>query len=135
LLAIAQSRVAGDRKTVDPAVARLEKSLHAWGTPGFHDILKQEIAHLGADVLPLQQGLSNSSAVADGPVAVVIKEVAVLDDVIRVKAGILYQGTISGCSCADDPTPESVINEYCEVQLDVDRSTAEVAIELIADIS
>jgi len=36
---------------------QLTKALHAWGTPDFEAVLKQEIAQLGADYLPLQQGL------------------------------------------------------------------------------
>ena len=116
-------------------MTRLEKTLLAWGTPDFELVLKQEVAQLGADVLPLQQGLSSSSAVADGPLTVVVKEVVGLEGVIRVRAGILYQGVVSGCSCVDDPTPDNTINEYCEVRLDIDRGTAETAIEIIVDIS
>jgi hypothetical protein len=54
-----------------------------------------------------------------------------MENVIRVKAGIFYQGVLGGCSCADDPTPASEINEYCEVQLDIDKSTAATAVELV----
>ncbi|MBI4809448.1 MAG: hypothetical protein HY799_10935 [Nitrosomonadales bacterium] len=114
---------------------RLDKALLAWGTPDFEAVLKQEIARKGADMLPLQQGLSHSNHVSDAPVTVVIKEVVELDGTIRVRAGILYQGIISGCSCADDPTPDSEINENCEVLLDIDRSTAATAVALITDTS
>lgn len=116
-------------------MARLEKTLLAWGAPDFELVLKREVAQLGADVLPLQQGLANSSAVADVPLTVVVKEVVGLEGVIRIRVGLLYQGIVSGCSCADDPTPDNVINEYCEVRLDIDRGTAEATIEIIADIS
>jgi len=88
---------------------------------------------LGSDALPLQQGLSNSSAVADQPITVVVKEVVGLEGVIRTRLGLLYQGVIGGCSCTDDPTPDNVINEYCEVRLDIDRATAEATVSLIAD--
>ncbi|MFZ2160862.1 MAG: hypothetical protein WAW02_01470 [Sideroxyarcus sp.] len=111
---------------------KLEKALRAWGTPGFESVLKQEVAQLGAEQLPLQQGLSNSSSVSDQPVAVVIINVAETEDAIRVKAGIIYQGVIGGCSCAGDPTPDSEINEYCEVQLDIDKFTAATRVELVA---
>ncbi len=111
---------------------RLDKTLRAWGTPGFNDILKQEIVDLGADRLPLQQGLSASSSVADTPITVVIHSVADLDSLIRVKAGIFYQGLIGGCSCAGDPTPDSEINEYCDVQLDIDKATAATTVALVA---
>jgi len=112
---------------------KLDKALRAWGTPGFESVLKQEVAQLGAEQLPLQQGLSNSSSVSDQPVAVVIINVAETEDAIRVKAGIVYHGVIGGCSCAGDPTPDNEINEYCEVQLVIDKFTAATRVELVAE--
>lgn len=52
---------------------------------------------------------------------------------IRARAGIFYTSIIAGCSCADDPTPISELNEYCEVQLDIDKQTAEATIVLQPD--
>ena len=101
----------------------LRMALSAWGTPGFEAVLKQEIAR-GADHLPLQQGLSTGNYVLDEPVTVAIHRIIGLEHVIRVSAGIFYQGVLGGCSCADDPTPAGTSNEYCEVRLDIDRSTA-----------
>lgn len=112
---------------------KLDNTLRAWGTPGFESALKQEIAQLGANVLPLQQALSNSSSVIDEPVTVVIIDVVESEGAIRVKAGIFYRGEIGGCSCADDPTPDNKLNEYCEVQLDIDKFTAATRVELVAE--
>ena len=111
----------------------LDNVLRAWQTAGFEEVLKSEIARLGPDGLPLQQGLSKSSRVSDEPVTVMINRVNETEAFIRVRAGIFYSGTISGCSCADDPTPPGEINEYCEVQLDIDKSSAQTKIELIED--
>ena len=111
---------------------RLDKALSVWGTPDFDNVLKQEVAQLGPNHLPLQQGLRSSSSVVDSPITVMIQSVADRGDVIRVKAGILYEGVIGGCSCADDPTPLSENAEYCEVQLDIDKKTAATVIELVA---
>ena len=110
----------------------LAKSLRAWGTPDFQAILKQELAQ-HADLLPLQQGLSSSSSVADTPITVVVHSVAELEKVIRVRAGIFYQGLVGGCSCADDPTPPGENDEYCEVRLDMDKTTAATVVELAAE--
>lgn len=109
---------------------RLGKTLSAWGTPDFETVLKREIAQLGADHLPLQQGLSNGNYVTDDPVTVMINSVAETENIIRVRAGIFYQGVMGGCSCADDPTPTSESNEYCEVQLDIDKTTSATTIAL-----
>lgn len=112
---------------------KLENSLRAWGTADFTAILKQEIAQLGADQLPLQQGLSTGNYVSDAPVTVAINRVTEMEKMIRVTAGIFYQGVIGGCSCTDDPTPTSDINEYCEVQLDIDRASAAATITLVKE--
>lgn len=110
---------------------RLEKSLSAWGTPDFGAVLKQEVAQLGADQLPLQQGLTTGNYVTADLVTVVINSVAEMEDVIRVKAGIFYRSVIGGCSCEGDPTPTSENTEYCEVQLDINRSTAATTVALV----
>ncbi len=112
---------------------RLDKSLQAWGTPDFHAVLKQEIAQLGTDHLPLQQGLSSSNYVTDDPITVVIHSVVEMEYVLRVKAGIFYKGVIGGCSCADDPTPSGENDEYCDVQLDIDKAGAAISVSLVAE--
>ena len=111
---------------------RLEKSLRAWGTPEFADILRQEVAQLGADRLRLQEGLSVGSYVTAGPITVVINSVAETEGAIRVKAGVFYQSVIAGCSCDGDPTPVSENTEYCEIRLDIDKGTAVTEIVLAA---
>jgi hypothetical protein len=110
---------------------QLDQALRAWGTPDFRAVLEQEIAR-GADQLPLQQGLSSGNYVTADPVTVMITSVAELENIIRVRAGIFYQGVLGGCSCSDDPTPASEINEYCEVLLDIDKTTAATAVELVS---
>lgn len=112
---------------------RLDKALHAWGTPDFEAVLKQEIAQLDAGQLPLQQGLSTGNYVTADPLTVVINSVAEMEEVIRVKAGIFYKSVIGGCSCADDPTPISENNEYCEVQLDIAKATADTVVMLVTE--
>ncbi len=107
---------------------RLDKALRAWGTPDFEAVIKQEIAQLGAGQLPLQQGLLTGNYVTADPITVAINSIAETGNVIRVKAGIFYRSVIGGCSCEGDPTPISENNEYCEVQLDIDKSSAETTV-------
>lgn len=111
---------------------QLDNVLQAWGKPEFEALLKQELARQ-AGLLPLQQGLSCSSSVADTPITAVILGMADLGDVIRVKAGIFYEGLVGGCSCAGDPTIDSEYTEYCEVQLDIDKATAAAAVVLLGE--
>jgi hypothetical protein len=50
---------------------------------------------------------------------------------IRAKVGVFYRGVIAGCSCADDPTPVDTTTEYCELQLEIDRESAETRVTLL----
>lgn len=102
---------------------RLTMALKAWGTSEFETILKQEIAQLDIDQLPLQQGLSSSNYVTDDPITVIINRITEKKNVISIAVGIMYIGVTGGCSCSDDPTPDSDNNEYCEVLLDIDKIT------------
>ena len=112
---------------------RLTKSLNAWGTPDFEGILKAEIEQLGAEQLPLQQGLSTSSYALDDKLNVRIISVSEEARFIRAKVGIFYSGITPGCSCADDPTPVEEQVEYCVVQLDINKTTAETTVALLAE--
>ena len=112
---------------------RLARALNAWGTPDFRETLRKEIEQMGAERLPLQQGLSmGSAAIADG-LQVMIISAAEREGFIRARAGVFYKGVIAGCSCADDPTPPGEHSEYCEVQLDIDSRTAETRVTLVED--
>lgn len=112
---------------------RLAQSLKAWGTPEFKQVMQQEIAQLDHARLPLQQALSISSAVTDQPIQAMILATQEEADLIRVKAGVFYTGVISGCSCADDPTPIAAQNEYCVLQFCVDKRSAEATVTLVAE--
>jgi hypothetical protein len=114
-------------------MSQLPESLRAWETPGFRDVLKREIEQLDACKLPLQQGLSSSSYVTDRPFQAMIISVSEEAGLIRAKAGIFYTGVIAGCSCADDPTPIDEQTEYCVLQFDIDRATAETTVTLLAE--
>jgi hypothetical protein len=112
---------------------RLTKSLNAWGTPAFGEVLKDEMEHLDAALLPLQQGLARGNYVSDGNFSVMILRVAQDPEAIHVTAGIFYSGIIAGCTCADDPTPGGEESEYCEVRFDIDRKNAETTVSLLPD--
>lgn len=114
-------------------MSQLPKSLHAWKTAEFSAVLKQEIEQLDACKLPLQQGLSSSSYVTDRPFQAMVISVSEDAGLIRAKAGIFYTGVIAGCSCADDPTPVDEQTEYCVLQFDIDRTTAETTVTLLAE--
>ena len=111
---------------------RLSKSLSAWGTPAFEEILKEEIERLDVGVLPLQQGLSRGGYSDGEGLSVMIIGISDEPTLIRAKTGVFYTAIIAGCSCADDPTPVDELAEYCEVQFDIDKTTAETKVTLLS---
>ena len=110
---------------------KLVNALEAWGTPDFENALKEEIHKIDTELLPLQEGLSQSSHVSEGDISVVILSVTEASNVIRAKTGIIYAGIIAGSCCADDPTPMSEQTEYCEVQFDINKMTAETTVTIL----
>jgi len=112
-------------------VIKLLNALEAWGTPDFENALKGEIQQIDTGLLPLQEGLSQSSHVSEGDISVVILSVTEASNVIRAKTGIIYAGIIAGSCCADDPTPMSEQTEYCEVQFDINKMTAETTATIL----
>lgn len=113
---------------------RLEKALRAWNTPDFNAVLKDEIEHLDAASLPLQQGLSQGSYASTDGISVMIIRTSEDPRFIHATTGIHFTGIIAGCNCADDPTPVEGHAEYCEVRFDIDRRTAETTVSLL-DVS
>lgn len=110
---------------------KLVNLLKAWGTPDFERVCKHGIQKIDAELLPLQEGLSQSSHVSGANINVVILNITETSNIIHVKTGIFYAGIIAGSCCADDPTPISEQTEYCEVQFDIDKVTAEATITIL----
>ncbi len=110
----------------------LDKSLAAWGAAQFEAVLKDELAR-HADELPLQKALSYSSAVGEAPISVIIERVSESERAIRVKTGIFFEGVCRDCSCVDDPSPEGVSTEYCELQLDIEKGSAATTVTLLEE--
>lgn len=110
---------------------KLPDVLNAWDTPAFPQTFTAAIQQLKTSDLPLQQSLTQSSYVSDSPRTAIILHSDATTDAIHIKAGIFYFGIIAGSCCSDDPTPLCEENEYCEVQVDIDRNTAGVSITLL----
>lgn len=116
-----------------PPMIHLQKALAAWRSPAFNDILKAEIERLDADLLPLQQGLERTSHVGTARPRAMLLRVSEADGCLRAKVGLFYSGIIAGCSCADDPTPIDEIDEYCEVEFEIDKRTGMAEVRLLVE--
>lgn len=110
---------------------KLSASLNAWGSSGFETALKAEIEGLDATLLPLQQGMSRGGYATGDQFRVMI--IGVVDEAnhLRVKTGIFYTALITGCSCADDPTPIDELPEYCVLGFDIDKRSAQATVYLL----
>ncbi len=110
---------------------RLTQTIKAFGSENFNKIAKEEIQNIDPMLLPLQQGLSLSSYVGNAAISVVILKVTNENNSIQIKTGGFYSGIIAGCSCSDDPSPTDEQNEYCELQFEINKNTAETDIRLL----
>lgn len=110
---------------------KLKKTLLAFKTSDFKNIVKTEITNIDKAQLPLQQGLSLSSYVGQAPFSVVILNVVENESSLNIKTGIFYTGIIAGCSCSDDPSPTDEQTEYCELQFDINKNTAVTTVILL----
>jgi hypothetical protein len=109
---------------------RLPQSLNAWNSPEFKDVLKRELEQLGPAQLPLQQALSSTSYALDDEFSVMVISATEEPGVIRAKIGVFFTGIIAGCSCANDPTPVEPQAEYSEMQIAIDKTTAEATVSI-----
>ena len=111
---------------------KLPDSVKKWGSAAFEKTFRNEFGSLDSEQLPLQQGLMQSSHVSDSGFSVVVLNSSDTSNTICVKTGIFYNGVIAGSCCSDDPTPLNEQTEYCELYIEISKSTAEAKITLLS---
>lgn len=97
---------------------RLAASLAAWGSEDFAEVLKDELAALGPDALPLVTATGHADT--RGLSLSLIRQVEA-DGALQLRVGVFFQQILAGCSCGDDPVREPA---YCELELVIDRVDA-----------
>ena len=110
---------------------RLQSVLDAWGRPDFEDRLTAALGQLDTDILPLQEGLAMGSYALSQPLKTMLIHTEEGSGCIEAKVGIFYHSLMPGCACAGDPTVEDEQNEYCEVLVKLDKTTAEATFMLL----
>ena len=108
----------------------LPQSLKAWQLANFKQQLNAELKTLSLQQLPLQAALQHSSVALIDDLSVIILKSSDTVEAIQLKVGLFYTGMVAGCNCADDPNDASqqLENEYCEVLITLNKSTAEAEI-------
>ena len=110
---------------------RLPAVLDVWGRPEFDSVLKRELEQLEPEMLPLQRALTRSSNVANEPRQVVVLAATDEGDRVEARVSVFYAGVVSGCSCADDPTPPDTVAEHCQLRVSIGKSDASLFVELL----
>jgi len=90
--------------------------------------LKQCLENLPAGTLPLDQGTNQGGYVDDRDISVTVITVSEKQGRVQAKVGVFFTEIIVGCGCGDDPFP---VNAYCEMQIRLDKNTAEAEFEVI----
>lgn len=106
-------------------------AIAAWDTPRFAATLIDTLTRLGARFLPLQKGLTQGSVALDDDLMLRVLHTEAQGDHLLVRVSVQYTSIITGCSCVDDPTPENILPEYCELELIIDRQNGTAKVELL----
>jgi len=106
----------------------LKRSLQSYPDKEFSKVLKAEITELGEGKLPLHKGTAQGGIVDDSNLSVTVINHSADDNFIQAKVGVFFNEVIGGCSCGDDPLSE---NAYCELQVLIDRKTAQTSFQII----
>lgn len=102
-----------------------------WHQDDFVARVQAAVASLGLRGLPLQKAISFGNVALDDALSIQLLASEQRADGYFVRVGIQYTSMITGCHCADDPSPEMVVPEYCTVELLIDPQTAEPVVRLV----
>jgi hypothetical protein len=111
-------------------MTRLNLSLDNCQSDLFAQQLKHELEHLQQGTLPLAHATTQGGHVDDSNISATIVEVREDKGCVRARVGIFFNEVVGGCSCGDDPVSA---NAYCEMQVSIDKASAEAEFALIAE--
>ncbi len=94
----------------------LPRTRSAWNTAAFAAAFKEEIAGVDPARLPLLRLLQHGSEIVGTPQFMPLGS-AMDGNILHLRTGVFLHSILSGCSCADDPTPIDTRNEYGELEL------------------
>ena len=110
-------------------MAELSKSLCVWNTPVFRQTLKSELESLPKGNLPLEKGTSSGGYVDDSNLSVSVLNVSEDEQFINAKLAVFFTEIVINCGCGEDPMHQ---HAQCEMQLLIDKQTAEASFTVIA---
>jgi hypothetical protein len=109
----------------------LKQSRAACDSDHFNAVFARELTALPELEDRLQQALQFGSCAILDNIQIMLNRVQQDAQSIHVGAGIFYHSIIAGCNCADDPTPVDLHNEYCELHIDIDKTSSAALLKIL----
>lgn len=107
---------------------RFTATVQAWNTQDFVRRLKGDIRALQSGALPLHQAVMRGGYVDDSDLELTLLRCSDHGETIQAHVGVFFTEIVINCGCGDDPIEE---NAYCELQVSIDKRTAEAAFSVI----
>ncbi|MDH5191022.1 MAG: glucosamine--fructose-6-phosphate aminotransferase [Gammaproteobacteria bacterium] len=105
-----------------------QKSVEAWGTKQFSQVLKCEIESLASGILPLDKATTQGGVVEDHNITVTILGSVEDESTIIAKAGVFFGEIVGGCNCSEEPVTHNV---YCEIEVFINKISSKADIQLL----
>jgi hypothetical protein len=109
-------------------VPRLRETLQAGPSGSFARTLKRELESLPAGSLPLQKAAVHCGIIDDSNISVTVIRTSQNPTSLQATVGVFFTEIVAGCVCGEDPSP---VNAYCEIQIGIDKTTADVDFQVI----
>jgi hypothetical protein len=111
-------------------MSQLPKSLSAFGSSAFNQVLKRELADFKSGDFPLHKAITQGGLVDDKEISFSILNSIEKEQDIDVKLGVFFNEIVGGCSCGDPPMQ---VTNYCELLIKINKQTSETLITLLLD--
>lgn len=101
---------------------RLPNTLRDAGEKHFAATLADELKLLPTGSLPLHLATTQGGMVDDSDIAVSVLNSHTSETEVRCKITVFFDELVSGCNCADDPSPDHTATpSSCQLLVTIDR--------------
>ena len=111
-------------------MGQLPKSLGAFGSSSFNQVVKLELADFKSSDFPLHQATTQGGLVDDKDISFSVLSSIEKEQDIHVKLAVFFNEIVGGCSCGDPPMQ---VSNYCELLLKINKQTSEIVTLLLSD--
>ncbi len=107
--------------------------IEQWQREDFVPTVQAAMVALGVRGLPLQKAIQFGNVALDSDMSVQVLASERRPEGYFLRLGVQYTSMITGCHCADDPSPEMIVPEYCTLELWLDPNTAAPTVRLVLE--